>query len=386
MRDFLTMIFSQIIRFNKKLICIIIVVLISSNLFSQEESGIFTSDEPFNPKSTGKLFLAFDNLNFFKNNEYKSNYVNGYTLTGAWIRPKLIFYPDEKLRIELGGQILTYSGREDYKLYPWFSVLYKPAENISFRMGNLSNDQNHGLSVPVMDTEHFLNGQPEAGIQAKFRNDWFNAESWIDWQKMIFQGDPFKEKFVFGFVSGIRLFERDNLELSMPITFNGLHEGGEIDAAPGLAKTHIAVSEGITLIRKLQGSRVQSWFAQAQLFQSTYPEGETTMPSKNGSATYFRTGLVSTCGKITAGYWRGSRFFTPLGMPLFQNAALNQPNYAELNKLWTLSYLYDRKIFGQSKFGFMMDLFYNPATQKISNTAALYLMINFSVLFRKNAI
>ena len=386
MRDFFTMLASQIIRFHKKLICIMIVVLFSSNLFSQEESGFFTSAEPFNPKSNGNLFIAFDNLNFFKNNEYKSNYVNGYTLTGAWIRPKLIFYPDKKLRFELGGQVLGYSGREDYKLYPWFSVLYKPTENVSFRMGNLCNDQNHSLSAPVMDTEHFLSGRPETGIQAKFRNDWFNAESWIDWQKMIFQGDPYKEKFVFGTVARVSLLGNEKRKLSIPISFNGSHEGGEIDDAPGLAQTHIAVSEGLRYEYKTEGTLIKSGSLEFSFLQSTYPLGETVLPGKSGLGFFIQTFMNTDYGSFGSGYWQGNRFFTPLGMPLYQNAAIGMEEATDINRLIVLSYRFDRKIFGQSKFGFVSDMFYNPATQKLSNSAALYLMINFSVLVRKSTI
>ena len=97
--------------FIKNLASTFLLFLLFANLFAQEGSGIFVSDEPFAPQKTGNLFLAVDNLNFFKNNEYKSKYVDGYTLTGAWIRPKLIYYPDKKFRFEIGGQILGYTGR-----------------------------------------------------------------------------------------------------------------------------------------------------------------------------------------------------------------------------------------------------------------------------------
>ena len=369
---------------GQKLICLFLLVLLSFGGSAQDVSKIFVSDEPFDPKSTGKLSLAIDNLNFFKNNEYKSKYVDGYTLTGTWVRPKLLFYPDKQLRFELGGEVLTYNGRDDYKFYPWFSVLYQPKRNLSLRMGNLNRDQNHGLPEPLMDSEHFINGQPEAGIQVKFKNQRFKADLWIDWQKMIFKGDPFKERFVFGAVTELILLKAENSKLSLPITFNGLHEGGEIDTAPGLAHTYLTVSEGIKFGHQLGGSLFKSWLIESNLFQSTYPQGETALPSKKGTAFYLRGGITSGYGNLMAGFWQGRHFFTPLGMPLFQNGALNEPFAVSQNRLLTLSYLYDRKIFDQSKFGFAFDLFYNPVTHKPSNSAALYLVVNLSVLFKKS--
>lgn len=346
---------------------------------------MFVSDEPFAPAATGHFLVAVDNLNFFKNNEYKSKYVDGYTLTGAWLRPKLLYYPDKRLRLELGGQVLSYNGRTDYQLFPWFAAVYKPTRQLTLRMGSLDNDRNHGLPEPLFDGEHFLNSRPEAGVQVKMENRKLKADLWIDWQQMIFKGDPYKERFVFGAVVEPTLFRDEQVQLSLPVTFSGQHEGGEIDMAPGLARTHIAVSEGIRFVRRLDGTIIKSWLAEGSLLQSTYPEGETALPARKGSAWYLRAGLTSGYGNLTAGYWQGTRFFTPLGMPLFQNGAIGQPVAVGENRLWTVSYLYDRKIFNQSHFGFVFDLFYNSVTRKPSNSAALYLMINFSALFGKNA-
>jgi len=370
--------------FINRLTGTLLLLLLFFGAFSQEGSGIFVSDEPFAPQKTGNLLIAVDNLNFFKNNEYKSKYVDGYTLTGAWIRPKLLFYPDKKFRFEIGGQVLKYNGQDEYITFPWFAAVYQPKKNLSIRMGSLNEDRNHGLIEPVMDKEHFMAGQPEAGLQAKYRNSRIAADLWIDWQKMIFKGDPFKERFVFGVVTETTLIDANKLKLTLPVTFNGLHQGGEIDTDPGLAITHIAISEGFKLSKKLDGAFLKSWFAESYLLQSTYPKGETALPGTNGTAVYFLAGITSGYGQISGGYWQGSRFFTPLGMPLFQNSALDQPYAIDQNRLWTLSYLYDRKIFDQSRFGFVFDLYYDPFTQKLSNSAALCLMINFSVLFRKS--
>ena len=224
-----------------KLAGTILLLLFFTAAFSQTVSDIFISDEPFTPQKSGNLSVAVDNLNFFKNNEYKSNYVEGYTLTGAWIRPKLLFYPDKKFRFELGAQVLTYNGRDEYTVYPWFAAVYQPKKNITIRMGSLNSDHNHGLSEPVMDSEHYLISKPEAGIQAKYWNSWLKTDFWIDWQKMIFKGDPFKEHFTFGIVTEMNLVDAENIRLSLPLTFNGRHQGGEIDTNPDPVLTHIAV-------------------------------------------------------------------------------------------------------------------------------------------------
>lgn len=353
----------------------VFVVFFPSGAFAQT---LFTSDEPFQPKKTGNLFIAADNLNFFKNNEYKSGYAEGYTLTGTWIRPKLLYYPDKKFRLEIGGQVLAYTGRDEYLLHPWFSAQYKPLKGLSFRMGNLDQDNNHGLPQPMMDTEHFLVDKPEAGLQVKFKNRHFKADLWIDWQKMILEGDPFKEQFVFGTTASIWLINNGTLELSLPLAFNGLHRGGEIDSADGLATTCLTFSEGFKIQNKFQSKNFTSWYLESNLFQSAYPEDLTGLQSDFGTAWHFTTGITTSYGNVSTGFWQGSNFYNPLGMPLFQNSAEGRTEAVSLNRLWTLSYHYDRKIFRMSSFGFKWDLFHNTLQQTTSNCAALYLMINLS--------
>ncbi len=376
-------IFSAILS-GLKLICTVVLLVLSSSVYSQEGSKIFASDEDFDPKTTGNLLVAVDNLNFFKNNEYKSKYVSGYTLGGSWIRSKLLYYPDKKFRFEIGGQVLKYIGRDEYLAFPWFAAVYQPEKHLTLRMGNLNWDQNHGLSEPALDSEHYLDGKPEAGIQAKFKSRHLKADMWIDWQRMIFKGDPFKERFVFGTVLDGILFEKEDSKLTLPVTFSGLHEGGEIDTAPGLAQTHIVVSEGLKYEYQTGGSLVKSGRLQGTFFQSTYPLNETALPAESGTAFFIQTAMNTDFGSFGTGFWQGKDFFSPLGMPLYQNGAIGHTVATSINRLWVFSYRYDRKIFDKSKFGFTSDLFYNPITQKISNNAALYLMVNLSALLRKS--
>jgi hypothetical protein len=362
---------------------ICVLMLFSIGSFGQKNNGTFLSNEPFDPKASGNLYISVDNLNFFKNNELKTNYVDGYTLTGSWIRPKLLFYPDNKLRIELGGHVLKYNGRDDYKLYPWYSLIYKPIKQLSFRIGNLDPDENHGLPEAIMESEHFLKDKPEAGIQAKFKNRRIKADFWIDWQKMIFDGDPYKERFVFGTVAQMKLYENKTKTLTFPLVFNGKHEGGEIDTDPGPVKTHIVVSEGLRYEYKTGGTLVKSGLLECSFLQSTYPKQETALPGKSGIAFYIQTAMYTDYGCFGSGYWFGNKFFTPLGMPMFQNGAIGKTEAVDQNHLVVLTYRYERKIFDLTKFGFASDLFYNPGTRRLSNCAALYLMLNLDYALLK---
>ena len=64
------------------LIALVLSASLSAPIFSQEVSKAFVADDPVDSVPKGKLLISVDNLNFFKDNEYKSEYVEGYTLPG----------------------------------------------------------------------------------------------------------------------------------------------------------------------------------------------------------------------------------------------------------------------------------------------------------------
>jgi hypothetical protein len=372
-------------QISSRIIVTILLIAFSEALFSQEVSKSFVADEPMDSIASGKLFIAVENLSFFKDSEYKSEYVDGQTLPGLWLRPKLLYYPDNKLRLELGGQVLAYNGYEKYKLYPWFSALYMPVKGLSLRIGNLNQDLNHGLAEPMQNSEVFLKDKPEAGIQAKFTNHWLKTDVWIDWKKMIFAGDPYREEFVFGTVAEFKLFENEGKKITFPLALNGLHQGGEIDTSPDPAQTHFVVSEGIRYEYKSGSPLVKSGRLEGSFLQSVYPMHETGLPGKSGYAFFIQTAMNTDYGTFGTGYWQSRNFFTPLGMPLFQNGIIGSTITLKNNYLFIFSYRYDRKLFDQSKFGFTSDLFYNPSLNKLSTSAGLYLMVNLSFLCLKKA-
>ena len=75
---------------HRKHLIVELLLFISLQAIGQNEYLFFKYYEPFRPDSTGKFYLAVDNANFFKNNEYLKEIAKGYTLTGAWLRPKAV--------------------------------------------------------------------------------------------------------------------------------------------------------------------------------------------------------------------------------------------------------------------------------------------------------
>jgi len=368
----------------RKQVIIGLFFLIGLQAIGQNDYSIFKYYEPFRPDSTGNFYFALDNVNFFKNNEYKSELATGYTLPGVWVRPKLVFYPDKKLRLEFGGNVLKYNGRDEYYyLSPWFNVHYQPTEKISLILGNLNADFNHNLPEFLYDPERFLTAKPEAGLQAKYNSQRLTADLWIDWQQFIVKGDPFKERFAFGMVTNWKIFENYNSSLSIPMVFYGLHQGGEIDNAPGLAKSFISVTPGLSFKKKISDKTFKEWSLNTHYSLTTHKKDNVAFDESKGWGFDVNATIDTRFGGITATYWHGHQYYTPQGGPLYQNLTETGTSMIPENKLLNLKYHYYHEIIPDTFFGFVFDYYYDTITKKTMNSEGLYLIVNFGVLTRR---
>ena len=361
-----------------------LLLLIGIQAIGQNDYHFFKYYEPFKPDSTGDLYFAVDNVNFFKNNEYKGDLATGYTLTGAWLRPKLVFYPDKKLRMEIGGNVLKYNGKDEYfNLLPWFNVHYQPTEKISVILGNLNADQNHNLPEFLFDPERFLIASPEAGLQGKYNSKRFNADLWIDWQQFIQKGDPFKERFAFGIVTNWKIFENSNSSLSFPLAFYGLHQGGEIDSAPGLAKSYLSVTPGLTFNKRISDKLFKGWSLNTQYSITTHKKDNIAFDESKGWGLYTALTIETQLGGLTASYWHGHQYYTPQGAALYQNLSKTGTKMIPENELIDLKYHYCHEIIPNTYFGFIFDYYYDTINKHAMNSEGMYLIVNFGVLTRR---
>jgi len=366
------------------LLLIALLFFVSLSLSGQNDYTLFKFYEPFKPDSTGKFYLAVDNVNFFKNNEYNSKVTTGYTLPGAWFRPKLVYYPDEKLRIEFGGHVLKFNGREEYfHLTPWFNVHYQPTKKISVILGNLNSDGNHHLIEPLYEPERFLTAKPEAGLQLKYDSKYFSTDFWIDWQQYIVNGDPLKEQFAFGTVINQKIIAKNNLVVSIPFSFYGLHRGGEIDTNPDPVKTYITVTPGISLKKTSKTKMIRDWGINVNYSLATYPENAPYYTNKKGWGFYTNANIDTRLGGLTVAYWHGHQFFTPQGGFLYQCTSKTDKSMLLDNKLIDLKYHYIHKIMEDTFFGFIYDAYYDTINKKSMSSQGLYLIVNFGASPKK---
>jgi hypothetical protein len=57
---------------------------------------------------TGDLSLRIKSIAFIKNNEYTSPVIEGYTLTGFFFHPELVYSPSGKITLRAGTHLFRY--------------------------------------------------------------------------------------------------------------------------------------------------------------------------------------------------------------------------------------------------------------------------------------
>lgn len=205
------------------------------------------------------LGLNIEALAFFADNEWDGDIVKGYTLPGAWLRPRLTYDPLRAIHLELGLHALFYSGADRYPNYafhdianwhgssyqrvyhilPWFRA-DATVGSMRFTLGNLHHRLQQGLdpgagrgglTLPLYNAECDLSADPEQGAQIYISRPRYTLDAWIDWQSFIFRMDTHQEAFTVGISQDIALTPRrpEGFTLSMPLQVLAQHRGGEID-------------------------------------------------------------------------------------------------------------------------------------------------------------
>ena len=70
--------------------------------FAQIYPNSFYKDYNIDTNFTNTLNFRIENSNFFKNNEYFNDIIQGQTLIGWFLSPKFTYYPVKNAKIEAG--------------------------------------------------------------------------------------------------------------------------------------------------------------------------------------------------------------------------------------------------------------------------------------------
>ncbi len=333
--------------------------MICTTAMAQIDSLVYPSPTEIETDRVGELSLVVDNLTFFRNNEFKGTYEKGYTLPGLWFRPRLKYTPVHNLSIELGLHALYYYGAQSYPggtyshlpaykenndhtmhVRPFLRLQANLFKGFDVILGNIYGGANHRLDEALYRPELNLTADPEMGVQVRYRNPYFFADGWVNWQKFQFYADKEQEMFVAGVSTETRFTKSGRpLQVSMPAQICFRHVGGEIDSLEAGIQTHLNAAVGLKLAYTLpRAAFVRSISAQSIYAFSGQLAGS-SMPFNAGIGVNSFVNVEAKDLALKAGYWHSHDFNSIQGSPAFSNVTyaeglhtfdLNRMAYASL--------------------------------------------------------
>lgn len=304
-------------------------------------------------QDNSRVTLCIDNLHFFVDNEYAASRVDGYTLPGFVLRPKVEWRIEDRVKVEAGVHWLHYwgahgfpqstlEGWNDYStdaqqlhVLPWLQARVELTPWLNAVFGSLENNEGHHLPLPLYNPERQYAADPEAGVQLLVDHHVVQTDLWVDWRNYIWNHSPLQEQFAAGFSVRGRLHLGDNWELYVPLHGVLLHNGGEgVTDTTMLVRSRMNGAAGLGLSAKLGDLNIA---AECYLMGYYNNRGENGTPIRDSLGWMiskpidFRTGwgfypVLKANYKgwqMEASYWQGEQFVPLLGCYHFSNISSN---------------------------------------------------------------
>jgi hypothetical protein len=376
-------------RFNfvrKGFLGVAIFVSLLNFSFAQYNNEIYLTNLSSEPLDSQRLFLHIDNSNFLSNNEFPGNFVNGYTLIGFNLTPKLVYQPSGKIRLKAGAHFLHYYGRENFSsAIPVFSLQYMPTPSFYMIVGSLHGALNHKLIEPLFEFERFFTNKQESGLQILFNTPFIYSDTWLNWEKFILEGDPFQEEFVVGSSNTISLSKPGSLiRMQVPIQLLASHKGGEINSVDLSVQTIINSATGFSITGLFKDSGFRS--VEINSFLLTYNDLSRAkeFPYTKGMASY--TNLIAQWKGLTfgIGYWYGDQFISNRGRPLFQSVSLKDPLYFEkARQMITSKFIFTKNVGREVNIGVRLESYYDLKNRNLDYTFGLQIIYRQNFFLKK---
>ena len=372
---------------NNFIICVLLILATAIQAKAQNFQGFASSYKEPNDVHEGELNFRFESLGFFQNNEYVSDLVDGYTLTGALFRPKLTYSPVSGLYMEVGAHMVKYNGKDNLvNALPWFSARYQFSDHFSVVTGNLDQNNQHGLPEQLWEPERIYTDKPEAGLQFLYSGTKLNAQTWISWEQFIQKNDPFQERFTYGLTSNYRIFQNSRLWVKIPFEVLFYHQGGEINVNPDgprpRVQTHLNMATGLNLEVKL-GQKIKSINLNWHLFAyaaQTYDSN--TYPYDWGRARLIEAKLQTRHSIISLSHWKAFQFIAPKGRELYQSVSYNVPSLTAPDRLFiSAKYVWQKDITKGARAAFQVETYLLDAPiGGLSYSYGFFLLLNSDFL------
>lgn len=293
-------------------------------------------------QDSSRITFRADGYLFFIDDEYFGRRIEGYTLPGFRLNPKVVWSTGRRLTLSGGVSWLHYWGAHSYPntasygvlpdysdtatamhVVPWLQARVRLAKGLELTLGSLDPGDHHLLPEPLRDMEREVAADPECGIMLSAWGDWGNywwgrADWWVDWREFIWNKSPHQERFTMG-LSGHLIYNipGTDLALELPLHFLAQHVGGQVLATTTPIQNNFNAASGLGL----QYSWSDEWSLHLSGLAMWYHQhGNPAVPFTQGWGLYPQLKAVyDNRLAMAVSYWQGERFVPLLGSWLYSN-------------------------------------------------------------------
>lgn len=369
----------------QKLFYILFLILTVAQLDAQTLTDLNYHYKNLDTTEIKTLNFRIESMSFFHNTEYMGDIVDGYTWTGAWLRPKLSYTFSDKLKLDVGGHFLRYHSRDDFTVVrPWFSAQYQMFPKMKAIFGNLNLNRNQGLVKQLWEPERMMTDAPREGAQFMYESKYFEMQNWMGWEQFILRGDPYQEHFTFGLSGRVQIFPNSGVKIHIPMQLLVYHRGGEIDSSPLGVITDLNYATGLETQFKVGDGFLKNIDLNLHWVGYQCPDGPAPYGYENGHGYSITVGGETRLGKFSFDYWNAYQFIAPYGKRIYmsisdRDIALSQTDRSQV----AFNYMMKQHILKDIEFAFQGEALYDFLTTKFSFAFGYYLVINQDFLLKK---
>jgi hypothetical protein len=337
-----------------------IILFISLNIVLKaqfvSDSLEFKNDSLISEKN---VYLSLNFSPFLRNNEYFNELYDGITFIGVNLNPYLSYKFNKKLLFHIGWYGRLFNGRADIYINKLFyRCTYNFNNNLKFIMGYIYGYEFHHLIEPLYSTDYFYFNKPETGLQFLYNNDHFKSDLWLNWEKFILPGDNYKEEFIIGNSSKIRLTNKfSHINVVIPLNFVAKHKGGQIEINTSPLQTYFnwAIGTDVSLRLNKKTYGINNYYVQ---FNDVSPYK--ILRYTDGFGIYTNLYVLFPKIEIYSGFWHGEYYFSPIGEPLYMSLSKKYVFYEEPEKNLILFKLRFKQLeFNNTFIAFQVECYYD---------------------------
>lgn len=362
-------------------------LIIANYSYSQFNNSTFHIGQRVDRIDSNKFSLSVRNADFLKNNEYFNKIVQGYTLIGFYLQPRLVYQATPNLKLEGGVHLQKYSGLNKFtQVLPVFTVNYQAFNWLNIIIGTLYGSINHCMIDPVFDFERVYKNNVENGVQIIVDHKRIRSDLWLNWEKFIFEHSTFQEELVFGNSTELNITAPGKrVILAVPLQFLFAHKGGQDLNIPGHhVETLMNLAYGMHLGLNLNDKIVQRLVFRGYVTHYKDLSALKVLQYKNGLAFYPSLALEGKFFDLMVAYWDGKQFIAPRGEAYYQSISHNDSVYTESNRrLITLKLGFHHTISKGIEAGVRFEGYYDIQHKIFEYSYGLYLIFMRDFLLKK---